>query len=180
MLRLDLSANGVEAVDGVAAELEEGLALAPPPAPAPPAAPAGAAAAGGGAQQAAGGGVGGGGVRVLDALWAAALCGMPHLMELELRDSGGACVLWGLSGVVVRADEDTHARPAVSYPLSLHPLFICLSIQTQPTQTKIKHSGGRGDARAGAGPGPRGGQAPEAHFPRRVLHHGPGCVGTGV
>lgn len=88
MLRLDLSANGVEAVDGVAAELAEGLALAPPAPPAPVAAAAAAPAVVGGA------GGGGGGVRVLDALWAAALCGMPHLMELELRDSGGA-LWWG-------------------------------------------------------------------------------------
>lgn len=107
MLRLDLSANAVEAVDGVAAELEEGLALAPPP-PAPAGATtttttgaaAAAAAAGGGAD-----GVGTGGVRVLDALWAAALCAMPHLMELELRDSG-------VEGEVTRALARALARGA--------------------------------------------------------------------
>ena len=94
MLRLDLSANGVEAVDGVAAELAEGLSLAPPPPPAP------VVAAAAGAVAAPAGGGGGGGVWVLDALWAAALCGMPHLMELELRDSGGACGVRVAGGVL--------------------------------------------------------------------------------
>ena len=100
MLRLDLSLNSVETVDGVAAEIQEALAITNAPAAAaaaeddpPPAAAAGA------------GAVAGGGIRVLDALWAAALCAMPHLMEIELRDSG-------VEGEVTRALARALARGA--------------------------------------------------------------------